>query len=635
MFSYFSKIAIDSFGLECDCAAVSGQIDITNGMTGARKLDTKKNALSTQRRLLRKSASFRLSIVLLTGAAFLAAPHTPEILLHGVAGSSLGQARNLPSDYPRVKFTDVTQEAGIRFEHFHGVRSTQLPEDMGSGAAWGDYDNDGYPDLYVVDVAGPLTASAEELAHSPGGNRLYHNNGNGTFTDVTKKAGVGFKGIGMAAAWADYDNDGRLDLVVTSYDRIILYHNNGDGTFTDVTAKAGLDKYRGFWTGAAWGDYDRDGNVDLFICGYVKYQYHQEDLQKTSLQSSAVVPFTLNPAAYPPERKLLLHNNGDGTFTDVAAQAGVDDPTGRSLSAAWYDFDGDGWPDLYVANDLWGSKLYLNLHNGKFKDVTRDVGLSDFRGEMGIAIGDWAHHGGPDLFVTHWIFQENALFENMQYIGNEIKKDSALFFGDVADMVGLGQISKSYIGWGTSFFDYDNDGKLDLFVVNGSTFQDDKDSRRLVPMRNFLFWQRNPQDGFYEVGALSGAPFQEAHVGRGAAFADYDNDGDMDVFIVNQEGRAQLLRNDGGNKKNWIKVRVKCSKSNRTGFGAKVEIEAGGQKQIQEIGGQTSYLSQNFQEAHFGLNLETEVAHLKVTFPSGIVQARDHIPANQIVTVGE
>lgn len=572
---------------------------------------------------------------MLIGAAFLSTRHYPDILLHVIAGNSFGQARSLPSNYPRVKFTDVTEEAGIHFEHFHGVRSTQLPEDMGSGAAWGDYDNDGYPDLYVVDVAGPLTASADELAHSPGGNRLYHNNGDGTFTDVTKKAGVGFKGIGMAAAWADFDNDGYLDLVVTSYDRIILYHNNANGTFTDVTAKAGLDKYRGFWTGAAWGDYDRDGNVDLFICGYVKYDFRQEDLKKTSLQYSTVVPYTLNPAAYPPERKLLLHNNGDGTFTDVAAQAGVDDPTGRSLAAAWYDIDGDGWPDLYVANDLWGSKLYLNLHNGKFKDVTRDVGLSDFRGEMGIAIGDWDNDGDPDIFVTHWIYQENALFDNLKFIPGEPGKGGPLFFGDIADQVGLGQISRNYIGWGTSFFDYDNDGKLDLFVVNGSTFQDDRNPRHLIPMKNHLFWQQNPNQGFFEVGALSGAPFEKAHVGRGAAFADYDNDGNMDVFIVNQEGPAQLLRNDGGNRKNWIKIRVKCTKSNRTGFGTKVEVEAGGQRQMQEIGGQTSYLSQNFQEAHFGLNLEKEVAHLKVTFPSGTVREMNNVSANKIVTVQE
>jgi hypothetical protein len=552
-----------------------------------------------------------------------------------ISGGQSARLKKLPEEYPRVRFKDVTEKAGIRFRHFHGARSTQLPEDMGSGAAWGDYDNDGFPDLYVVDVAGPLTDSPEQLAHSPGGNRLYHNNGNGTFTDVTEKAGVGFKGVGMAAAWADFDNDGYLDLLVTSYDRLALYHNNGNGTFTDVTSKAGLDQYRGFWTGAAWGDYDRDGYVDLFVCGYVKYDFRSEDLHKKSLQYSSVVPFTLNPAAYPPERKLLLHNNGDGTFSEVAKQAGVDDPTGRSLSAAWYDFDGDGWPDLYVANDLWGSKLYLNQHDGTFRDITRQAGVSDFRGAMGIAIGDWAHHGDPDIFVTHWIYQENALFENLRYMGAKSRDSGGLFFGDVAEMVGLGEISKPTIGWGTSFFDYDNDGKLDLLVVNGSTFQDDKNPGHLVPMKNFLFWQRNSEEGFYEVGGMSGDPFQEIHVGRGAAFADYDNDGDMDVFIVNQEGRPQLLRNDGGNKKNWIKVRVICTKSNRTGFGTKVEIEAGGEKQAQEIGGQTSYLSQNFQEAHFGLDQQKQVKHLKVTFPSGIVREMEHVPANRIVMVKE
>lgn len=543
--------------------------------------------------------------------------------------------KKLPDDYPQVQFKDVTERAGIRFQHFHGVRTTQLPEDTGSGAAWGDYDNDGYPDLYVVDVAGPLTQTRQQLARSPGGNRLYHNNGNGSFTDVTRKAGVAFKGIGMAAAWADYDNDGKLDLLVTSYDRLILYHNNGNGTFTDITKKAGLAEYRGFWTGAAWGDYDKDGNADLFVCGYVKYNFRSEDLHKKSLQYTSVVPFTLNPGAYPPERKLLLHNNGDGTFTEVAKRAGVDDPAGRSLAAAWYDFDGDGWPDLYVANDLWGSKLYLNRRDGTFKDVTKEAGVSDFRGAMGIAIGDWAHHGQPDIFVTHWIYQEDALFENLRYMRGNAQKAGSLFFGDVADMVGLGQPSKPYVGWGTSFFDYDNDGRLDLLVVNGSTFQDDKHPRHLVPMKNLLFWQKNPNEGFREVGAVSGAPFQQMHVGRGAAFADYDNDGDVDVFIVNQEGRPQLLQNDGGNRKNWIEVRVKCTKSNRTGFGTKVEVEAGGQTQAQEIGGQTSYLSQNFQEAHFGLGHEKEVARLTVTFPSGVVRQLEHIHANQVLTVAE
>jgi hypothetical protein len=543
--------------------------------------------------------------------------------------------RRVPSEYPRVTFTDVTKQAGINFEHFHGMRSTQLPEDMGSGAAWGDYDNDGYPDLYVVDVAGPLTDTREQLARSPGGNRLYHNNRDGTFTDVTEKAAVAFKGIGMAAAWADYDNDGYLDLVVTSFERIVLYHNNGNGTFSDVTEKAGLDKYHGFWAGAAWGDYDRDGNVDLFICGYVKYQFQKEQVNRNSLQYSTLVPTMLNPAAYPPERKLLFHNNGNGTFDEVAHEAGVDDPSGRSLSAAWYDFDGDGWPDLYVANDLWGSKLYLNLHNGKFKDITREAGVSDFRGEMGIAIGDWANDGDPDIFVTHWIYQENALFHNLRSSLEDSSKVPPLFFGDISEMVGLGQISRNFIGWGTSFFDYDNDGQLDLFVVNGSTFQDDRDPRHLVPMKNLLFWQKNPMDGFFEVGSVSGSIFGQAHVGRGAAFADYDNDGDVDVFIVNQEGRPMLLRNDGGNRKNWLKVRVKCTRSNRTGFGTKVEVQAGPITRREEIGGQTSYLSQNFQEAHFGLNKEAEATRVVVTFPSGIVHTLEHVKANQVVTVTE
>lgn len=541
----------------------------------------------------------------------------------------------LPPDRPRIQFTDVTEQAGIDFQHFHGVRSTQLPEDMGSGAAWGDYDNDGFADLYVVDVAAPLTASPEQVAQSPGGNRLYHNNGDGTFTDVTRKAGVGFKGVGMGAAWADYDNDGHLDLVITSYDQLVLYHNNGDGTFTDVSAKVGFDKFRGFWTGVAWGDYDRDGNVDLFVCGYVRYNFRPEDLHKKSLQYSSLVPYTLNPAVYAPERKLLFHNNGDGTFTEVAQQAGVNDSVGRSLSAAWYDFDRDGWPDLLVANDLWGSKLYLNLRNGKFKDITRESGLSEYRGAMGNAIGDWDHHGDADIFLTHWIYQENALYESLRYMRGTTKPQGALIFGDVADTVGLGRVSHNYIGWGTSFFDYDNDGNLDLLVVNGSTFQDDKDPRHLVPMRNFLFWQRNAVDGFYEVSGISGPAFQNAHVGRGAAFADYDNDGDVDVFIVNQEGRPMLLRNDGGNKNNWVKVRVKCTKSNRTGFGTRINIEAAGISQFQEIGGQTSYLSQNFQEAHFGLNHSERLDRLTVTFPSGSVRELTNLRANQIVSVVE
>ncbi len=593
--------------------------------------------MSRRKQLIWKYTAACCGVVLVAGSTLLLAHRhrRPYVPGQQVEGITQDLSRALPTDYPRVQFTDVTEQAGIHFTHFPATRTTQLPEDMGSGAAWGDYDGDGWPDLYGVDIAGPLNYTPEQMTHSPGGNRLYHNNHDGTFSDVTERAGVGFKGIGMGAAWADYDNDGRLDLVVTSYDRIILYHNNGDGTFTDVSKTAGLDKFRGFWTGAAWGDYDRDGNVDLYVCGYVKYNFRNEDLSKSSMQYTTLVPFTLNPSSYPPERNLLLHNNGDGTFTEVGKQAGVQDVTGRSLSAVWYDFNGDGWPDLYVANDVSESAMYLNLHNGKFKPIAHEAWVSDYRGAMGLAVGDWDRDGDPDIFITHWIAQQNALFDNLRYTRAGGGKPGPLRFEDVADTVGLGQISLNSIGWGTSFFDYDNDGQLDLMVVNGSTFQDDKDPHHLVPMKNFLFWQKSPEDGFFEVGAVSGAVFQQAHVGRGAAFADYDNDGDMDVFIVNQEGRSMLLRNDGGNKKNWIKVRVNCTKSNRTGFGTKIEIEAGGQAQYDQIGGQASYLSQNFQEAHFGLNHEKEVQRIKVTFPSGIVRMLEHVPANQIVTVEE
>jgi enediyne biosynthesis protein E4 len=560
-------------------------------------------------------------------------PYTPGEQVQGITREL---DRPLPAGYPEVRFTDVTQQAGIDFRHFsYGKRSTQLPEDMGSGTAWGDYDGDGYPDLYVVDVAAPLTASPQELAASTGGNRLYHNNGNGTFTDVTARAGVGFKGVGMGAAWADYDNDGKLDLVVTSYGGITLYHNRGDGTFQDVTHKAGLDKFHGFWTGASWGDYDRDGNVDLYVCGYVKYAFQPEFAGKSSRQFTEYVPFMLNPSSFPPERNLLFHNNGDGTFTEVAHKAGVDDLTGRSLNAAWADFDGDGWPDLYVANDISENKLYLNQHNGTFKDASQSTWVNEYRGSMGLAVGDWDRDGDLDIFITHWIAQQFALFSNLRYTRGGPSTPGRLRFEDVSDLTGVGQLTLSYIGWGTSFFDYDNDGQLDLLAVTGSTFQDEKDPSRLVPMKTLLFWQKSSDEGFFEVGGVSGDVSRAPHVGRGAAFADYDNDGDVDVFIVNHSDQPLLLRNDGGNKKHWLKVRVQCTKSNRSGFGTKVVLEAGGQRQYQEIGSQPSYLSQSALEAHFGLGQATEVDRLTVRFPSGIVREETHVPANQIVVVQE
>ena len=593
--------------------------------------------LTRRRQLVVKHTLISLSLLLLASAAWFYVRPRPKAYTPGgeVQGITRELERAIPAGYPNVQFTNVAEQAGITFKHFQGQRSSQLPEDMGSGAAWGDYDGDGYPDLFVADIAAPLTASPEEMAAYPGGNRLYHNNRDGTFTDVSSQAGVGHKGICNGAAWADFDNDGKLDLVVTCYQHILLYRNRGDGTFADVTHKAGLDKFHGFWTGASWGDYDRDGNVDLYVCGYVKYKYDPALAAQSSRQFTEMVPSMLNPSSFPPERNLLFHNNGDGTFTEVARQAGVIDPTGRSLSAAWADFDGDGWPDLYVANDISENKLYLNLHNGRFKEVAHQAWVDEYRGSMGLGIGDWDRDGDLDIFITHWIAQQYALFQNLRYNRAVSSAPGRLRFQDVADMVGVGQLTLSYIGWGTSFFDYDNDGQLDLFAASGSTFQDEKDPRRLAPMKNLLFWQKSPDDGFYEVGQVSGPVFRELHVSRGAAFADFDNDGDVDIFVVNHEDHPLLLRNDGGNKNNWLKVRLRSTKSNRSGFGTKIQIEAGREKQYQEIGSQPSYLSQNALEAHFGLARATRVDRLTVTFPSGIVRELKDVPVNQIVTVVE
>jgi hypothetical protein len=594
-------------------------------------------ALTRRQQLIIRYTLLSLGLALVASSTIFLVRRRSETYVPGeqIKDITKGLERDVPAGYPAVQFTNVAQQAGIDFKHFHGKRSTQLPEDMGSGAAWGDYDGDGYQDLFVCDIAAPLTATPEEITASPGGNRLYHNNGNGTFTDVTAKAGVAYKGLCNGAAWGDFDNDGKPDLVVTCYDHILLYHNRGDGSFEDVSHKAAFDRFRGFWTGASWADYDRDGYADLYICGYVKYDFKPEYVGRSSRQFTDMVPFTLNPSSYTPERNLLFHNKGDGTFTEVARRAGVDDPTGRSLSAAWADFDGDGWPDLYVANDISENKLYLNLHNGTFKDVSEHAWVNEYRGSMGLAVGDWDRDGDLDIFITHWIAQQDALFSNLRFNRGIQSDPGRLRFQDVADMVGLGQLTLSYIGWGTSFFDYDNDGQLDLFTVSGSTFQDQKDPSRLAPMKNLLFWQKSPDDGFFEVGSVSGPVFQELHVGRGAAFADYDNDGDMDIFVVNHNDHPLLLRNDGGNKNPWLKVRLHCTRSNRSGFGTKVEVEAGGERQYQEIGSQPSYLSQNALEAHFGLGRAKQIDRLTVRFPSGIVRELKNLHLNQIVTVEE
>ena len=563
-----------------------------------------------------------------------------------MAGITAELLRAVPDDHPRVTFTDVTNAAGITYVNFSGVRSSQLPEDMGSGAAWGDFDDDGWVDLAIANEVGPMTMTPDQQKASPARTTLYRNNRDGTFADVTDAAGIDVRGWAMAPAWADYDNDGRLDLLITAYGHNVLYHNDGNGRFSNRSAASGIGTPEGFWTGAAWGDYDRDGYLDLYVTGYVQYT--------TRLSASAPGltdvenPATINPASFSGERKLLFHNNRDGTFTERAAAAGVDNPGGRGLAAAWVDFDGDGWTDLYVGNDVSDNFLFLNRHDGTFEDITHAAHVADYRSSMGIAVGDWNGDGRQDLFLTHWLAQGSALYNNVPPTNpaptNPAPTPTAagaaparparpppVMFMDESDRFGVGQVSLDFVGWGTSFIDYDLDGRLDLFVVNGSTLQRRDDPSKLVPMRSQLFWNRGHDAGFFEVSPVSGEFFLGAYVGRGAAFADYDNDGDVDAFVTTNGGRAYLLRNDGGNTNRWFQVDVRGTKANPQGIGATVRIVAMGTAQIRQVGAQASYLSQNSLVETFGLGGLTTVDTLEVTWPGGARDIRTGLAANQRV----
>lgn len=559
--------------------------------------------------------------------------YRPGAQLEGITSDL---TRELPDDRPRVELVEVTAEAGIDYHHFAGERSTQLPEDMGSGAAWGDYDNDGYPDLFIANIAGPLTLSDEARARSQAKNRLYHNDGNGQFTDVSEGAGLSAPRIAMGAAWGDWNGDGLLDLAVTGYGELALYRNDGDGSFTNVTEAAGLSKLSGFWTGLSWADYDGDEDLDLYVCGYVQYVFSPEDAERGTPQYQAVVPYTLNPSSYAPERNLLLRNEGNGRFIDRAAEAGVVNLEGRSLAASWTDFDEDGWIDLYVANDVSDNVMYRNRGNGTFEDISHAAWVADYRGAMGIAVGDWDGDDDQDLFVTHWIAQENGLYSNLKHsFGTSQVKPGEMRFMDVADMVGLGQIALDYIGWGTFFFDYDNDGRPDLFVANGSTFQEPENPAVLSPMTSALFWNAGAERGFFDVTRVSGEALAKPRVTRGAAFADYDDDGDLDLLLVNHSAPAVLLRNDGGNAHHWLRVAARSGTGNRFGVGARVSITTGDRVQTIHIGAQAPYLSQSPYEAHFGLGDVERVDELTVVFPGGARVEREDIAADQTIVIRE
>jgi len=515
---------------------------------------------------------------------------------------------SLPSQAPQPRFFDATVAAGLgAFRSFAGPRSSQLPEDMGSGAAFGDYDNDGDDDLFLVSAGGTLGQSADRLAPS----RLYENRGDGTFREYTSFPETRIHG--MAAAWGDYDGDGWLDLVVTGYRTILLFHNER-GRLRRVES---FDPPDGFWAGASWGDFDNDRDLDLYVCGYVRYEEDASAQGRSSQQFGALVPFTLNPASYEPERNLLFRNDA-GTLVETAEALGVDNATGRSLSALWHDFDANGWLDLYVANDVSDNALFLN-RDGRFEDASHAAWVADYRGAMGLAAGDWNRDGDDDLFVTHWIAQENALYDSLlNDLGEDVAAgDRQLTFADQSALAGLGQPSLHSVGWGTAFADFDSDGWLDLVVNNGSTFEGDGDPRPLKPQAPFLFWNRG--DFFHDL-APHDPSLAAPGVGRGLAVSDYDGDGDQDILLVDLASGVRLLRNEM-QQGNWIAVRLRSRIGAEPepaghGDGTTVIVRAG-QATLRRSVTSASYLSQSSRTLHFGLGAAAAVESVEVLWLAG------------------
>jgi enediyne biosynthesis protein E4 len=526
------------------------------------------------------------------------------------------------SESLKVQFTDITEKAGIAFTHVSSPEKKYIVESMSGGVALFDYDNDGYLDIYLVNSLTVDMVKSKQKTRSA----LYHNNGDGTFTDVTDKAGVGDIGWGMGVAIGDYDNDGFDDIYVTCLGPNHLLRNNGNGTFTDVTQKAGVGDPR--WsTGAAFVDYDNDGKLDLFVSNYVDFDVnHLPEFGSGRTCQFKGIPVQCGPRGLRGAGDSLYHNNGDGTFTDVTRKAGVSDPDGYyGLGVICSDFDDDGLVDIYVANDSTPNFLYHNNGDGTFKDIGFPSGTAvnengSEQGSMGVTLGDYDHDGRLDLFITNFDDDYNTLYHN----------DGKGSFTDVSYAAKVAAVSLPYVGWGTKFFDYDNDGWVDLLVVNGHVYP------QLPTYRQRNLVHHNNRDGtFAEVGAELGTPFTEKHTGRGAAFGDIDNDGDVDVIINNLDGRPQLLRNDGGNANNSVLIKTVGVKSNRDGIGARVIIVSGDLRQIDEVHSGGSYLSQNDLRLHFGLEKRTKIDSIEVRWPSGVVDKVANLNANKILTIKE
>jgi hypothetical protein len=573
---------------------------------------------------LRCAAVFLCSAALLTGHTVFANSSIAEVDGQQDTAPAKNPLPNHPVATDAIpKLVDLTASTHINFQHLSSPEQKYIVESMSGGVALIDYDGDGWLDIYFTNAPGVSMTLAGQKAKSA----LYHNNHDGTFTDVTDKAGVGYPCWAMGVAVGDYNNDGRPDLIVSCFGGVVLYRNNGNGTFTDVTKATGLDKDIGWATGVAFGDYDGDGNSDLFVAHYVDLDLN--DLPSFGSRKTCQyhdIAVQCGPRGLKGFPDTLYRNNGDGTFTEVAKQAGVSDSNRFfGLGVVWSDFDNDGKLDLFVANDGEPNYLYRNLGNGRFQDVALDAGVAVSeegveQANMGVALGDYLHTGWLSIFITHFSDEYATLYRN----------DGALSFTDVSHSAGIVRATAPFVGWGDAFVDLDNSGWLDIIMVNGHVYPQVDNTKMGTTYREPKLVFHNQRDGtFTSVGAQTGPAVGIPQVSRGLAVGDLFNRGTLDIVVENLIGAPMILEAKSNPSHHWVSFELEGAPANKLALNARIRVTTGPIQQLEEIRSGGSYLSQSDLRLHFGLGDAAQIDKVEVIWPNGNSQVFQNIAADR------